>query len=94
MLGLCKPRELTNCYLDGKFDLGHVGAALYGAKVQTSRINRDVGEQQEFNYLQHPAYSPGLDPIDNCWAQLKQELCKLYQQPTTRQALIDAAKKI
>lgn len=48
-------------------------------KVHTSTTNRDIAEQQHFQYINHPPYSPDLNPIENCWHMLKQAVCNLPQ---------------
>lgn len=65
-----------------------------GSRVHTSALNRAAGKQQHFKYLQHPPYSPDLNPIENCWAMLKRQLAQVSPRPTTTDKLFEAAAAI
>ena len=63
-------------------------------RVHTAAVNRAAGLKKKFNYLQHPTYSPDLNPIGNAWALLKRELAKLEKRPTTPDALFEEAQQM
>ena len=63
-------------------------------KVHTSAINRSVGVKKKFSYLDHPPYSPDLNPIETAWALLKRELAKVAPRPTTPDSLFAEAQRI
>ena len=63
-------------------------------KVHTAAVNRDAGKKRRFNYLDHPPYSPDLNPIENAWSILKRELAKLHTRPTTPDGLFEEAQHI
>lgn len=65
-----------------------------GARVHTSKINRDIGKRQRFRYMRHPPSSPDLNPIENCWAHLKRKLAQLPRRPTTPETLFEALQQI
>lgn len=65
-----------------------------GARVHTSPVNRIVGAKQGFRYLDHPPYSPDLNPIENCWALMKRKLSHMSPRPTTIDGMFAVAKDI
>ena len=73
---------------------GFGGARLVedGARIHTSVTNRSVGLKQHFQYLEHPPYSPDLNPIENVWAMVKKEIAKLPRRPQTADTLFQEAQ--
>lgn len=53
-----------------------------------------MGRRQGFRYLQHPPYSPDLNPIKNCWAILKRQLAQTMPRPTTINDMFALAQRI
>ena len=53
-----------------------------------------VGAELGFKYLDHPAHSPNLNPIENCWALLKGRYQKLPKKPTTVDAMFKELRRI
>ena len=64
------------------------------ARIHTANTNRDVGHQLRFKYIDHPPYSPDLNPIENCWSWIKRKLAQLPRRPTTMEELFLAAEAI
>lgn len=62
--------------------------------VHTSSKNRDIGKRQKFRYINHPPSSPDLNPIENCWAYIKQEIARLPVRPSNRHDLVAAARRV
>ncbi|KAI9041265.1 uncharacterized protein KD926_007219 [Aspergillus affinis] len=70
------------------------------ASVHTSHILRDILRDMGIQVMVWPPYSPDLNPIENLWALMKEEIYKLYPElehandtELTRQLLIQAAKE-
>jgi hypothetical protein len=63
-------------------------------RIHTSAINRDVGAKQRFLYVDHPPYSPDLNPIENIWAYLKKQLNKIFPRPTSITEMAREAQRI
>lgn len=70
------------------------------AHVHTARIIKKVLEDLHIQIMLWPPYSPDLNPIENLWAIMKQEIYKLHPElehapdtEETRQLLIQAAKE-
>lgn len=61
------------------------------AAIHKSSVNPSVGLKLRFQYLDHPASSPDLNPIENCWALVKQGIAALPERPTTIEGLFEAA---
>lgn len=75
---------------------GYGGARILedNARVHTCATNRSVGERQRFVYLAHPPSSPDLNPIENCWAWIKQRLAELPRHPTSIDALFEVCSRL
>lgn len=65
-----------------------------GARIHTSLTNRDGGASQKSRYLDHPPYSPDLNPIENCWSYLKRTLALLPRLLTTIDEMYEKAQAI
>ena len=63
-------------------------------KVHTGAVNRAAGAKRRFSYLDHPPYSPDLNPIEYAWSLLKRELATLDNRPRTEDALSAEAQRI
>ena len=63
-------------------------------KVHTAAVNRTAGRKRKPTYLDHPPYSPDLNPIENAWSILKRELAKLERRPLTPNGLFEEAQRI
>jgi transposase len=61
------------------------------APAHTSRATTAFFAEKNLTLLRWPANSPDLNPIENLWGILKASLSK--QQHTSKQGLIDAAKR-
>jgi transposase len=71
-----------------------------GALTYTARIVKRVLEEIGIVVIVWPPYSPYLNPIENLWAIMKHEICKLYPDleyannlEATLERLIEAAKE-
>ena len=64
------------------------------APVHTCRRVREYLEDTEYEFIDWPAYSPDLKPIENVWAWLKRKLANEYQPATSQAVLIDNVKEI
>ncbi|EIW65992.1 hypothetical protein TREMEDRAFT_35730, partial [Tremella mesenterica DSM 1558] len=47
-----------------------------------------------FKYVDHPPYSPDLNPIENCWAYLRKQIWKLPKRATNDKQLFEVAQKL
>jgi hypothetical protein len=63
-------------------------------RIHTSLENRRIAKWQKFRYLNHPPYSPDLNPIENCWGYLKRMIYSLPRHPTTTDELYETAKRL
>ena len=63
-------------------------------RVHTAPANRDYGRKKRFIYLDHPPYSPELNPIENAWSLLKRKLAAVIPRPTTPDSLFREARRI
>jgi transposase len=50
------------------------------APVHRARIIRTLLQQMGIEVMEWPPYSPDLNPIENLWALMKQEIYKLYPE--------------
>ena len=57
-------------------------------------MNRAAGAKRRVSYLDHPPYSPDLNPIENAWSLLKRELATLDNPRRTEDALLAEAQRI
>ena len=62
--------------------------------VHTAPANRDYGRKKNFIYLDHPPYSPDLNPIENAWSLLKRKLAAFIPRPTNPDSLFLEAQRI
>jgi transposase len=65
-----------------------------GARVHTAQVNRLVGEQQHFRYLNHPPSSPDLNAVEHCWAAVKRKYALLPRHPTTVDTMFEEYKRL
>jgi len=72
---------------------GYGGARIVedNARIHTSATARHTAVRMGFKFMDHPPSSPDLNPIENCWALLKQKLAALPHWPTTRTGMFEAA---
>ena len=75
---------------------GYGGARLLedNVGIHKSPVNREQGKRQGFTYLNHPPYSPDLNPIENLWAMLKSRLHKLERKPTNEEELFETLQEL
>lgn len=64
------------------------------APIHKCKKTRQKGEALGMRFLDHPASSPCLNPIENVWTILKRKLAALRPRPTSHDALFEAAQKI
>ena len=71
-----------------------------GAGPHRAHIVQEVLDELQIEVMIWPSYSPGLNPIENLWSIMKQQIYKLYPNlehaadtEETRQELIKAAKE-
>ena len=71
-----------------------------GAPVHRAHVVIEILQQLEITVMVWPPYSPDLNPIENLWAIMKQQIYKLYPElehardtEDTRERLIAAAKE-
>ena len=65
-----------------------------GAPVYTAKYVRMARTLTNFPSAFHPAASPNLNPIKNCWAVLKHRLHKLPSHPTSLDKIWQAVTKL
>ena len=70
------------------------------APVHCAEIIKQILDELQIQVMVWPPYSPDLNPIENLWAIMKQEIYKLYPElehaPDTEETLrklIEAAKE-
>lgn len=61
----------------------HVIFMQDNASIHTSRLLREWLAEQRFQVLDWPPYSPDLNPIENLWSLLKEEILKRYPELAT-----------
>lgn len=64
------------------------------APVHTASISRSQGLNNGFSFINHPATSPDLNPIENCWHWLKQAIRRLPRRPTSLRELWQVASEL
>jgi hypothetical protein len=75
---------------------GYGGARLLedNVGIHKSQINRAQGTRQGFVYMDHPPYSPDLNPIENIWSVLKRRLAQLPRKPTNKDELFTVLQQL
>ena len=85
----------TEAYINQLWEAGHeVHVMEDGAPVHTARYVQTARALTAFPSAFHPPASPDLNPIENCWAVLKQRLHKLPTHPTSLDELWQAVTKL
>lgn len=72
----------------------HITFMQDGASIHTSRLLREWLAEQRFKILEWPAYSPDLNPIENLWSMLKEQILKRYPELATMPKNDRALKKL
>ena len=64
---------------------GYGGARIVedNARIHTVKENMEMRRKEKFVYVEHPPYSPDLNPIENCWSYLKGMLARQPRHATT-----------
>lgn len=65
-----------------------------GNRIHAGKGNRKWRDDRGWAFLPHPAYSPGLNPIEHAWAKLKRRLGLLPERPRGKEALAAKLKEI
>ena len=64
------------------------------APIHTALLNRVAGHKQRFKYLHHPPNSPDLNPIENCWAMLKQRWAQCHRRPRSIDGMMEKLEEL
>ena len=64
---------------------GYGGARIVedNARIHTAKENMEMRRKEKLVYVEHPPYSPDLNPIENCWSYLKGMLARRHRHATT-----------
>ena len=71
----------------------HARVVEDGAPVHCRKCDRVVRRQLRIVSLDHPAYSPDLNPIENLWAILKRRIKRPPRIPTSEEELWEAIQQ-
>jgi len=64
------------------------------ASVHTAKLTRDFLDEKTIDFIDWPAQSPDLNPIENAWYVVKSRLKHYNSIPRNREELIQRVKKI
>ncbi|CEH18006.1 TRANSPOSABLE ELEMENT-RELATED [Ceraceosorus bombacis] len=73
---------------------GHPTLVEDNAPVHTAKLTKEMARQLGYTPLPHPPNSPDLNPIENCWAWLKNQLKNSERSPKNEDELFEKAQEL